>query len=259
MNENLLQIKDLSVRYEDCDAEDLQVMDVSIGMNPGEILCIVGESGSGKSTLIKAVHGMGSTRIEKGSISFKGNDMAGLSKSDRRNIMGPELGLIPQNPYSSFNPIRRYGIQLREALTAHKMEYNKDKVLEVFDKIGLRDGERILKCRPYELSGGMNQRIAIAVAFLFEPDLLMCDEPTSALDVTTAGMVVDELLKMKDEQNTAILMVTHHLGIAARMADNIGIMKEGRIIEYGPAREIFKNPKEEYSKKLIEDVPRLRR
>ena len=259
MNENLLQIKDLSVRYEDCDVEDLQVMDVNIDMNPGEILCIVGESGSGKSTLIKAVHGMGSTRIEKGSISFKGNDMAALSKNDRRNIMGPELGLIPQNPYSSFNPIRRYGIQLREALTAHKMEYNKDRVLEVFDKIGLRDGERILKCRPYELSGGMNQRIAIAVAFLFEPDLLMCDEPTSALDVTTAGMVVDELVKMKDEQNTAILMVTHHLGIAARMADNIGIMKEGRIIEYGPAREIFKNPKEEYSKKLIEDVPRLRR
>lgn len=259
MNENLLQIKDLSVRYEDCDAEDLLVMDVNIGMNSGEILCIVGESGSGKSTLIKAVHGMESTRIEKGSISFKGNDMAALSKSDRRNIMGPELGLIPQNPYSSFNPIRRYGVQLREALTAHKMEYNKDRVLEVFDKIGLRDGERILKCRPYELSGGMNQRIAIAVAFLFEPDLLMCDEPTSALDVTTAGMVVDELVKMKDEQNTAILMVTHHLGIAARMADNIGIMKEGRIIEYGPAREIFKNPKEEYSKKLIEDVPRLRR
>jgi len=259
MNENLLQIKDLSVRYEDCDVEDLQVMDVSIGMNPGEILCIVGESGSGKSTLIKAVHGMGSTHIEKGSISFKGNDMAGLSRSDRRSIMGPELGLIPQNPYSSFNPIRRYGIQLREALTAHKMEYNKDRVIEVFDKIGLRDGERILKCRPYELSGGMNQRIAIAVAFLFEPDLLMCDEPTSALDVTTAGMVVDELVKMKDEQNTAILMVTHHLGIAARMADNIGIMKEGRIIEYGTAREIFKNPKEEYSKKLIEDVPRLRR
>lgn len=259
MNENLLQIKDLSVRYEDCDAEDLLVMDVSIGMKPGEILCIVGESGSGKSTLIKAVHGMESTRIEKGSIHFKGSDMAGLSKSDRRNIMGPELGLIPQNPYSSFNPIRRYGVQLREALTAHKMEYNKDRVLEVFDKIGLWDGERILKCRPYELSGGMNQRIAIAVAFLFEPDLLMCDEPTSALDVTTAGMVVDELVKMKDEQNTAILMVTHHLGIAARMADNIGIMKEGRIIEYGPAREIFKNPKEEYSKKLIEDVPRLRR
>lgn len=259
MNENLLQINDLSVRYEDCDAEDLLVMDVNIGMNSGEILCIVGESGSGKSTLIKAVHGMGSTRIEKGSISFKGSDMAALSKSDRRNIMGPELGLIPQNPYSSFNPIRRYGVQLREALTAHKMEYNKDRVLEVFDKIGLRDGERILKCRPYELSGGMNQRIAIAVAFLFEPDLLMCDEPTSALDVTTAGMVVDELVKMKEEQNTAILMVTHHLGIAARMADNIGIMKEGRIIEYGTAREIFKNPKEEYSKKLIEDVPRLRR
>lgn len=259
MNENLLQIKDLSVRYEDCDVEDLQVMDVNIGMNSGEILCIVGESGSGKSTLIKAVHGMGSTCIEKGSISFKGSNMATLSKSDRRNIMGPELGLIPQNPYSSFNPIRRYEVQLREALTAHKMDYNKDKVLEVFDKIGLRDGERILKCRPYELSGGMNQRIAIAVEFLFKPDLLMCDEPTSALDVTTAGMVVDELVRMKEEQNTAILMVTHHLGIAARMADNIGIMKNGRIIEYGPAKEIFKNPKEEYSRKLMEDVPRLRR
>ena len=259
MSDTLLQINDLSVQYDDCDVEDLQVIDANFEMKAGEILCIVGESGSGKSTLIKAIHGMGSTRIAKGSISFKGSDMASLSKNDRRDIMGPELGLIPQNPYSSFNPIRRYEVQFKEALAAHKMEYDKNKVLEVFGKIGLKDGERILKCRPYELSGGMNQRIAIAVAFLFNPKLLMCDEPTSALDVTTAGMVVDELVKMRQEQGTAILMVTHHLGIAARMADNIGIMKNGRLIEYGPAQEIFKNPKEEYSKKLMEDVPRLKR
>lgn len=259
MSESLLRINDLSVRYNDCDVEDLQVIDADFSMSPGEILCIVGESGSGKSTLIKAIHGMAELCIAKGSISFKGSDMAGLSKNDRRAILGPELGLIPQNPYSSFNPIRRYEVQFKEALSAHNMEYSRDRVFEVFDKIGLRDGERILKSRPYELSGGMNQRIAIAVAFLFAPRLLMCDEPTSALDVTTAGMVVDELVKMKEEQNTAILMVTHHLGIAARMADNIGIMKNGRIIEYGPAQEIFKNPKEEYSRKLMEDVPRLRR
>ena len=259
MSEALLKIKDLSVAYDDCDVEDLAVCDVSFEMKPGEILCIVGESGSGKSTLIKAIHGMERTRIAKGSVEAFGKDMSGLSKLERRTLMGSELGLIPQNPYASFNPIRRYEVQFKEALSAHKMEYNKDKIMKVFEKIGLTDGERILKCRPYELSGGMNQRIAIAVAFLFEPELLMCDEPTSALDVTTAGMVVDELVKMKEEQNTAILMVTHHLGIAARMADNIGIMKDGRMIEYGPAESIFKNPQEEYSRKLMEDVPRLKR
>ncbi|MBR5337958.1 MAG: ABC transporter ATP-binding protein [Lachnospiraceae bacterium] len=259
MSETVLEIKDLSVRYEDCDVEDLQVMDVSFEMKKGEILCIVGESGSGKSTLIKAIHGMDRTRVVNGTIEAFGKDMSGLSKKDRRTLMGTDIGLIPQNPYSSFNPIRRYEVQFKEALSAQKMEYDKEKILSVFEKIGLHDGERILKCRPYELSGGMNQRIAIAVAFLFEPDLLMCDEPTSALDVTTAGMVVDELVKMKEEQNTAILMVTHHLGIAARMADHIGIMKNGRMIEYGPAKQILKNPQEEYSRKLMEDVPRLKR
>ncbi len=259
MSDSILDINDLSVQYDDCDVEDMQVIGASLKIKQGEILCIVGESGSGKSTLIKAIHGMDSVRIAKGSVNFKGSDMSSLSENDRRDIMGPEIGLIPQNPYSSFNPIRKYDVQFKEALGAHKREYNKQKVLEVFEKIGLRDGERILTCRPYELSGGMNQRIAIAVAFLFSPKLLMCDEPTSALDVTTAGMVVDELVKMREEQGTAILMVTHHLGIAARMADNIGIMKNGRLIEYGPTEEIFKNPKEEYSRKLMEDVPRLKR
>ena len=259
MSEILLEIKDLSIAYDDCDVEDAAVCNVSFDMKAGEILCIVGESGSGKSTLIKAIHGMEKTRILSGSIEAFGRDMVGLSKQDRRTLMGSGIGLIPQNPYASFNPIRKYEVQFKEALSAHGLAYDKKKVLEVFDKIGLKDGERILSCRPYELSGGMNQRIAIAVAFLFEPDLLMCDEPTSALDVTTAGLVVEELVKMKEEKNTAIMMVTHHLGIAARMADNIGIMKDGKLIEYGPAQEIFRSPATEYSKKLMEDVPRLKR
>ena len=259
MSEALLQVKDLSVAYDDCDVEDLAVMDVSFDMKPGEILCIVGESGSGKSTLIKAIHNMGAARTIGGRIFLEGEDLADMSSRDRRSLMGTSIGLIPQNPLASFNPIRKYKVQLKEALKSHIMPYEESVVLDMFGKVGLADGERILNSRPYEMSGGMNQRIAIAIAMMFKPKLLMCDEPTSALDVTTAGMVVDELVKMKEEQNTAILMVTHHLGIAARMADHIGIMKNGRMIEYGPAKQILKNPQEEYSRKLMEDVPRLKR
>lgn len=258
MSEPLLQINNICVAYHD-HKDDEVVSGINVSMKQGEILCVVGESGSGKSTLIKAIHGMGRAGISSGEIIFDGKNMSDLTPAERRTLMGPGIGLIPQNPYASFNPIRKYSVQLKEALEAHDMPYDEEKILQVFDKIGLSDGKRILRSRPYELSGGMNQRIAIAVAMMFEPRLLMCDEPTSALDVTTANMVVEELLKRRQEQNTAILMVTHHLGIAAHMADSIVIMKDGHMIEYGPAETIFNSPKEEYTKKLMEDVPRLRR
>lgn len=253
----VLKTESLSAAYF---AGDLDVIsDVSFEMAPGEIVCIVGESGSGKSTLIKAIHGMSGVVTTGGRIFFDGMDLGGVKMAEKRRLMGTEIGLIPQNPAASFNPIRRYDVQFREALAGHDMEFNEAEVVGVMRRIGLTDGRAIMRRRPYELSGGMNQRVAIAAAMMLRPKLLMCDEATSALDVTTAGAVVRELMKIRDKSETAILMVTHHLGIAKMMADNIGIMQSGRIVEYGSRDQIFRSPQNEYTCKLIRDVPRLRR
>lgn len=255
MSEYLLKIDKLSASYGD---EDI-VKEVSCGIAQGEIVCIVGESGSGKSTLIKAIHGMSELKITGGSIIFDDEDISSMSIKERKKLMGSAIGLIPQDPGASFNPIRKLSAQFREALAGHDMAYAEDRIDEMLKKIGLQQGKAVLGSRPFELSGGMNQRIAIAAAMLFEPRLLLCDEATSALDVTTAGAVVDELLKIRESKGTSILLVTHHLGIARRMADNIGIMKDGRLIEYGNTEKIFDAPENEYTQKLIRDVPRLKK
>ena len=255
MSDTILKITSLSAAYSDHNVME----DISFDIPEGGIVCIVGESGSGKSTLVKAIHGMSGLRVTGGSIIFDGRDITYLSYAEKRKLMGTGIALIPQNLAASFNPIRKYDVQFREALAAHDMPYSEDDIAERLAKIGLTDGKAVLKNRPYELSGGMNQRIAIAAATMFEPKLLMCDEATSALDVTTAGAVVEELLRIRDELGTSMLMVTHHLGIAKRMADSIGIMKAGRMVEYGPAEKIFEAPENEYTRKLIHDVPRLKR
>ena len=255
MGESLLKITSLSAAYGDNNV----IEDVSFKIPEAGIVCIVGESGSGKSTLVKAIHGMSGLKVTGGSIEFEGKDITNIKYAERRRLMGTGIGLIPQNPAASFNPIRKYDVQFRESLAGHDMPYNEDAIAGMLARIGITDGKAVLKNRPYELSGGMNQRIAIAAAMMFEPKLLMCDEATSALDVTTAGAVVDELLGIRDEHGTAILMVTHHLGIAKRMADSIGIMKAGRLIEYGSREKIFEDPEDEYTRKLMHDVPRLKR
>lgn len=255
MSDKLLKIQGLSAAYDDV----CVISDVSFGMEKGGIVCIVGESGSGKSTLIKAIHGLAGLRITSGNIEFDGKDITALGAKERRSIMGNGIGLIPQDPAASFNPIRRYDRQFKEALDGHGMPYDESAIAEILSRIGIENGAAVLKSRPYELSGGMNQRIAIAAAMMFEPKLLLCDEATSALDVTTAGAVVDQLMKIRDSRGTSILMVTHHLGIAKRMADEIGIMKDGRLIEYGKASKIFEDPENEYTKKLMRDVPKLKK
>ncbi len=255
MSDYLLQIKNVSASYGD---EDV-VKNVSFAMRPGEIVCIVGESGSGKSTLIKAIHGMNDLLITGGSIVFSGEDLLALPAKTRRKKMGAEIGLIPQDPASSFNPIRKLDAQFKEALAGHGMAYDEARIDNVLKSIGLHSGKTVLKKRPYELSGGMNQRIAIAAAMLFEPRLLLCDEATSALDVSTAKAVAEELLKIRETNGTAILLVTHHLGIARMMADHIGIMMAGSLVEYGPAQQILDAPENEYTKQLIRDVPRLKK
>lgn len=239
MQETILKIKDLSASYGD---ENI-IEDVSFEVKAGEIVCIVGESGSGKSTLLKAIHGFDRVRITGGEVTLCENVF---------------LGLVPQNPGGSFNPIRTYKAQICETLRSNKMNKTMDEVAEMLKVLGLSDGKRALDSRPYELSGGMNQRMAIATTMLLDPNLLLCDEVTSVLDVKTAKIVVEQLLEINRLKNTSILMVTHHLGIASKMADHIGIMKSGRMLEYGAAKDILENPKCEYTRQLLNDVPKLK-
>jgi ABC-type glutathione transport system ATPase component len=239
MQETVLKINKLSASYGD---ENI-IEEVSFEVKAGEIVCIVGESGSGKSTLLKAIHGFDRVRVTGGQITL-GKDIS--------------LGLVPQNPGGSFNPIRTYKVQICEALKSNKIDKCMEEVTDTLQLLGLTDAQRILSSRPYELSGGMNQRMAIATTMLLEPNLLLCDEVTSALDVKTAKIVVEQLLKINNLKNTSILMVTHHLGIAAKMADHIGIMKSGRMLEYGVTKEILENPKCDYTRQLLHDVPKLK-
>ena len=237
--DTILKINNLSAGY----GEECVISDISFDVEAGKKVCIVGESGSGKTTLLKAIHGFGGVTKISGSIEI-GKDVL--------------LGVVPQNPGGSFNPIRTYKAQICEALKSNNIDFNIEEEGKTLQILGLSDARRALSSRPYELSGGMNQRMAIATTMLLEPGILLCDEVTSALDVKTAGMVVEQLLEINRLRNTTILMVTHHLGIASKMADFIGIMKSGRMLEYGPAKEILENPQNEYTQKLLKAVPKLK-
>ena len=260
METPLLQIKNTDISY----SGKTVVKDFSVSLNKGEILGIVGESGSGKSTVIKAAMGlldqMG--HVKEGSILFKGEDLSQLSSEQMRRLRGTKMGMIFQNCAASLCPVRKIGDQLFESLNQHKKVSKEDMIsqsLELMKKINLNDGMRILNSYPFELSGGMNQRVGIIMAMMLNPELLFADEPTSALDVTVQAQVVREMMKMRDLYNTGIVIVTHNIGVVSYMADKIAIMCQGKLIEYGSKQEIINNPKEEYTKKLLEAVPRIRK
>ena len=255
MNREILNLKNLSVSYGDINI----LKDIDLSLKKGEILGIVGESGSGKSTLIKSIMGILDENASiDGEINFEGKDLTSLSLKDYRKIKGNEISMIFQNPTEYFNPTRKISKQFIETIRSHndisKQEIQK-KAINTFKFLGLQDGKKIWNSYPFELSGGMNQRVAIALSIMLEPKILLADEPTSALDVTVQAQVVKELLKLRQELNTSIILVTHNIGVASYMADNIGVMYGGRIIEYGESEELINNPKHPYTKMLINSVP----
>ena len=255
MNREILNLKNLSVSYGDINI----LKDIDLSLKKGEILGIVGESGSGKSTLIKSIMGILDENASiDGEINFEGKDLASLSLKDYRKIKGKEISMIFQNPTEYFNPTRKISKQFIETIRSHndisKQEIQK-KSINTFKFLGLQDGKKIWNSYPFELSGGMNQRVAIALSIMLEPKILLADEPTSALDVTVQAQVVKELLKLRQKLNTSIILVTHNIGVASYMSDNIGVMYGGRIIEYGESEELINNPKHPYTKMLINSVP----
>ncbi len=255
------------LRYENVDVSyngKVVVKDISFTLDEGEILGIVGESGSGKSTLIKAAMGLlgSSGLVTKGDIWYKDKNLLDLSPKQMREINGSLIGMIFQNAGSSFCQIRTIEKQLYEFVSEHEKLSRSEfraRVDDLFEKLGFEDKERILKSYPFELSGGMQQRIGIAAAMLMNPSILLADEPTSALDVTIQKQVVEEILKVRELFKTSMIVVTHNIGVINAMADKVIVMKDGNMVEYGPTKQIIESPSEEYTKKLMAAVPRLKR
>ena len=240
------------------------VHDVSFQLHPGEILGLVGESGSGKSTLIKAAMGLlgSSGMVTKGDIWFEGKNLPDVPSKEMRRICGEKIGMIFQDCGASLSPIRTIGEQIVESMAAHrKVDVAEAKLtaMELFEKLRFKDGERVWNSYPFELSGGMNQRAGIAIAMLMNPAVLMADEPTSALDVAVQRQVVEEMLHVREVFGTAIIIVTHDIGVVSAMADSIVVLQNGRVMEYGKAKDVLDNPQNDYTKKLLSAVPRLRR
>ena len=242
----------------------LAVKDVSFTLEPGEILGIVGESGCGKSTLIKAAMGLlgDAGMVTRGDIWYKGKNLPDLPPKELRKLNGPELGMIFQSAGSSFCPIRTIGAQLYETMAEHgrisKPEFHQ-RAMELLGKLGFEDGNRVLGSYPFELSGGMQQRVGIAAAMLLNPSVLLADEPTSALDVSVQKQVVEEMLLVRKTFGTAIVLVAHNIGVIGAMADKVLVMKNGEAVEYGDTRQVLGNPQAEYTRQLLSAVPRLRR
>ena len=240
------------------------IRDVSFSLHSGEILGIVGESGSGKSTLIKAAMGLLGCegQVTRGDIWFKGKNLPELPPKELRKLCGPELGYIFQSSGSAFCPIRTVGAQLFETMRAHGKITKADfevQALELLSKLGFDSGKRILASYPFELSGGMQQRVGIAAAMLLNPSVLFADEPTSALDVTIQKQVVEEMLMVRKTFGTAIVLVTHNLGVIGAMTDRVLVLENGRCVECGSTRQVLSQPRADYTKSLLAAVPRLRR
>lgn len=240
------------------------VRDLSFSLKRGEVLGIVGESGSGKSSIVRAATGLlgESGAVSSGSIRFRDRDIQRLSESEMQKIRGAEIGMIFQNASATLCPVRTVGAQVFESMRAH-MKISRDEAkaqcLELFAKLNLEAPLRIWESYPFELSGGMNQRVAIAAAMLMSPAVLLADEPTSALDVSVQKQLVAEMLQLRDLFGTAIIIVTHDIGLVSAMADAILVLHEGNVAEYGAAADILNAPKSDYTRALLRAVPRIRR
>lgn len=257
---HLIEIQNLSVRYPDTQTAILH--NVNLSIDTGEITCVIGESGSGKSTLLHAVLQLpGRVEITGGQVLFRGDDLRQLSFRQMQSIRGSEIGVVFQEPGASLDPIRKIHKQFYDALHAHNRSVTKtiarQKAAALLQSMEFKDPERILESCPAQLSGGMNQRVAIAVAMALEPAILLADEPTSALDVTVQAQVVEELLHLRDQYGTSILLVTHNMGVAAKLADRVAVMYGGRIVECGPCNDVLHDPAHPYTRALLAAVPRL--
>ncbi|KJB86320.1 ABC transporter ATP-binding protein [Paenibacillus sp. E194] len=261
--EHILQVQDLSVAFQNREQEIHAVRGVSFVVNPGETLGIVGESGSGKSVTARSIMRLLPSSIaskQSGTIIFLGEDVARYSESDMENVRGRHIGMIFQDPMTSLNPTMSIGSQIAESLIKHQdmtAAQAKAEAITMLKMVGIRNSEMRYSHYPHECSGGMRQRVIIAIALACRPALLIADEPTTALDVTIQAQILNVMKHMQRELGTSIILITHDLGVVAGMCDRVLVMKEGEIVEEGPTVELFANPQHPYTLKLLNTLPRL--
>ncbi len=266
----LLDIHDMSVSYRGSmvqmdtslsNASCNAVTDVSLSVRAGDILGIVGESGAGKSTLLHAlIRLLPQSADITGNALFEGHDLLSLNEAELDRVRGDRIAMIFQNPGRMFDPSMRIGAQVTEVVCMHRgctKREGKKVSIDLLKRMGLHDPEHIAQSYAFQLSGGMQQRVAIAMAMAFEPSLLLADEPTSALDTTTQLKVVNELLSLNRDYGTALILVTHNIALAYHVCTSIAVMDKGRVIEYGSAAEVIKNPQQVQTKTLIAAVPKV--
>ncbi len=260
MSEELLKLEHLSIDYKVKDGYLSAVNDVNFSINKGEVFAVVGESGCGKSTVAHSIMNLlpGGNEEMYGNILFKGKDLRQCTQQEMENIRGKEIGMIFQNPLDSLNPVYTVGGQIVEALELDHVDKVEawNRVIKLFKDVKMPDAEERVKSFPHELSGGMRQRVMIAMMLSRNPELLIADEPTTALDVTIEAQILSIMKELKDKYNTAILLITHNFGLVAEIADRIGIMYAGEMIESGDVFEIFANPTHPYTRLLMQALPR---
>lgn len=261
----ILQVKNLSVTFRVPNGNLQAVRSVSFSLAEGETLAIVGESGSGKSVTSKSIMGIlpNSARIDSGEILYRGQDLLTLDEREMTKVRGRKISMIFQDPMSSLNPIMRIGNQITETILLNHQSGDKRvsrheakaRAIELMTEVGISDPELRFRQYPFELSGGMRQRIVIAIALSSNPDLLICDEPTTALDVTIQAQILELINRLKKERKLTVLFITHDMGVVARMADRVAVMYAGKIIEYGSVEEIFYQAKHPYTWSLLTSMP----
>ena len=255
----VLEIENCSVCYQN---HTPAVKNVSFSVKEKEIISIVGESGSGKTTLIRAILGIlpPGGRITEGKILFRGNNLIACSEDQMQKIRGTQIAMIFQDVGASLDPIRKIESQYRESIQVHRRMKRQDYFAlgkKMLARMKLTDPDRVMMSYPFELSGGMKQRVGIAMSMTAEPKLLLADEPTSALDVTIQAQVVAEMKQLREQYQAAIILVTHNMGVASYISDRIGVMKNGEMVEFGSRDEVIFHPKHEYTRQLLNAVPKL--
>ena len=257
----MLEINHLTIQFHDRIPVTEAVTDFSMHMKKGEIVGIVGESGSGKTMTALAVMGLLNryARIPEGEILFQGKNLLKMKRGELEQILGKEIGMIFQEPMTSLNPLMRIGPQVEETLRLHEKltdsEY-RGRAIQMMQAVELPQPEELYDKYPHELSGGMRQRVMIASALICEPELLIADEPTTALDVTIQSQIIQLLKWINQERGTAILFISHNLGVVKKLCDRVMVMQQGRIVEQGTIHEVFYHPEEDYTRRLLDAIPK---